>query len=271
MFYEKRKNDIFICDRAYSGRLACEAHMHYHLELVYMYGGDSVGYVDSERHEIPEDSLFLTFPNQLHAYESHMKERYLLIIVNPVLMPQLANVFDNMTLEDPVLRDVSGHPELHGILSSIRAESKREWDSFSSAKIRGLTEALFAELLRHMPLRDRIQGDSGAFREVIHYCAQNFDRELSLSLLAEELHMSKYYISHLFGSRINMKFNEYVNSLRVSAASRYLSGTDKSITEISELVGFGTPRTFNRAFLKQFGKSPSEYRAECSIPPNGNK
>ena len=68
-----------------------------------------------------------------------------------------------------------------------------------------------------------------------------------------------------------MKFNDYINSLRVSAASRYLSGTDKSITEISELVGFGTSRTFNRAFLKQFGKSPSEYRAESVIPPNGNK
>ena len=271
MFYEKRKNDIFIADRVYGGKLACEAHMHYHLELAYLYEGDSVGCVDSERYEIPEDSVFLTFPNQFHSYESHMKERFLLIIVNPVLLPQLSHVFDNMTPEEPVLRGVSSYPELHRILETIRAEEKKERDAFSSAKFHGLTEALFAELLRNMPLRDRIKGDSGALHEVINYCAQNFDRELSLSVLAEELHMSKYYISHLFGSRIHMKFNDYINSLRVSAASRYLSGTDKSITEISELVGFGTPRTFNRAFLKQFGKSPSEYRAESVIPPNGNK
>ena len=268
MFYEKRKNDIFICDRDSGGRLACEAHMHYHMELVYLYEGSSVGYVDSERYEIPEDSVFLTFPNQLHTYETRMQEKYLIIIVNPVLMPQLTNIFDNMILEEPVLRGVSGYPELHRILENIRAEEKRARDAFSSAKFRGLTEALFAELLRRMPLRDRIVGDSDALRKVIHYCAQNFDRELSLSVLAEELHMSKYYISHLFGSRIHMKFNDYINSLRVSAASRYLSGTDKSITEISELVGFGTPRTFNRAFLKQFGKSPRDYRAEHSILPS---
>lgn len=270
MFYEKRKNDIFVSDRRNGGKLAFDAHMHYHLELVYMYDGASVGYIDSVRHDIPCDSIFLSFPNQLHAYESYTAEHYLLIIVNPVLMPQLATCFDTMTPEDPILRNVSQYPELHSILERIRTEEKRERDAFSSAKFHGLVQALFAELLRHMPLRDQIKGDSGALREIVNFCARNFDREITLSTLADELHMSKYYISHLFGSHVNMKFNDYINSLRVSAACRYLSGTDKSITEISEIVGFGTPRTFNRAFLKQFGKSPSEYRVESTLQPFEN-
>ena len=41
---------------------------------------------------------------------------------------------------------------------------------------------------------------------------------------------------------------------------RRLRHTDDSITEISEQVGFGTLRTFNRAFSKQIGMSPSLYR-----------
>jgi AraC-like DNA-binding protein len=36
--------------------------------------------------------------------------------------------------------------------------------------------------------------------------------------------------------------------------------SDASITEICEQVGFNTLRTFNRAFIKQMGVSPSEYR-----------
>ena len=78
--------------------------------------------------------------------------------------------------------------------------------------------------------------------------------------MEEELHLSKYYISHLFGSKIGTGFNDYINALRVSEACRYLRRTNKSITEISALVGFGTLRTFNRAFFKQVGMSPSEYR-----------
>ena len=37
---------------------------------------------------------------------------------------------------------------------------------------------------------------------------------------------------------------------------------DESVTEIAYAVGFGTLRTFNRAFIKQLGCSPSEYRRE---------
>ena len=271
MFYEKRKNDLFISLRHQNGRLKCGAHLHYHLELVWLYEGDSTAYIDAVEHPLPCDSIFLSFPNQLHAYQTHTTESYMLMIVNPVIMPLLAPYFDTMLPEDPVLENVSSYPELQQLLCEIRDESGRERDALSSPKLHGLVLSLFAELFRHMSLRDQIQGDSGALKEVINYCARNFDRELSLSLLSEELHMSKYYISHLFGNHIRMKFNDYVNSLRVSAACRYLTGTDKSVTEISELVGFGTPRTFNRAFLKQFGKSPSEYRAENTaiLPKSG--
>ena len=62
-------------------------------------------------------------------------------------------------------------------------------------------------------------------------------------------------------NRLNMGFNDYINSIRVSNACKYLKKTELSITEISDVVGFNTMRTFNRAFQKQLGVTPSEYRA----------
>ena len=59
-----------------------------------------------------------------------------------------------------------------------------------------------------------------------------------------------------------MGFNDYINSIRVSNACKYLTKSDRSVTEISDLVGFNTMRTFNRAFQKQMGMTPSEYRAK---------
>ena len=83
----------------------------------------------------------------------------------------------------------------------------------------------------------------------------------ALELLEKELHISKYYVSHVMHEKLNVGFNEYVNSLRVSNACIYLLKTDMSITEISDAVGFNSIRTFNRAFAKQMKVSPSEYRA----------
>ena len=214
MFYEKRKNDVFVAARKGNGKLRCGAHMHYHLELVYMHGGSSSGIIDSVEYPIPCDSVFLSFPNQLHAYESCDYEDYTIVIVNPVTMPELSQYFDNMLPEYPVLENVSSYPELYDLLEIIRREEKSEKDALSSAKFHGLLTATFAELFRHMPMRDVVKGDSGALKEILNYCARNFNREISLSLLADELHMSKYYISHLFGSHVNMKFNDYINSLR---------------------------------------------------------
>ena len=120
--------------------------------------------------------------------------------------------------------------------------------------------ALLGLIFKYLPAERTNLEVSRAMRSVIDYCVRNYNKELTLAVLAEELHMSKYYISHLFGKEFNMKFNDYINSLRVSAACRLLCDTTKSVTEISEEVGFATARTFNRAFSKQYRLSPTEYR-----------
>ena len=103
-------------------------------------------------------------------------------------------------------------------------------------------------------------GDSDALRAIVSYCTQNFSENLSLSMLEEKLHLNKYYISHLFSGKLGLRFNDYINSLRISEACKLLANSDLSITDISERVGFNTLRTFNRAFIKQMHCSPSAYR-----------
>jgi AraC-like DNA-binding protein len=124
----------------------------------------------------------------------------------------------------------------------------------------GYVLAFFGELLRSMDLYGPDSGELSALKNIVDYCSKNYTKEISLELLSKELHMSKYYISHIFGNRLNMRFNDYINSLRISKACLLLADNDKSITAVSDSVGFSTIRTFNRAFLKQTGRSPSEYR-----------
>ena len=112
--------------------------------------------------------------------------------------------------------------------------------------------------------------DSGALRAIVSFCTANFAENLSLALLEEKLHLNKYYISHLFSKKLGLRFNDYINSLRISEACRYLLNSDTSITEISELVGFNTQRTFNRAFIKAMGQTPGEYRKSNFIFKNNS-
>ena len=264
MYYENRNYDIYIRDQLDGkGHLGCRLHLHYHVEIVYMKEGNSVAVVDGQEYKLSTDSLLVVFPNKPHAYISTEEERYVISILSPNIMPEVVQLFDSYEPKTPVLEKVSSYPELYKtleLISSFPTWGKESDGKRTSVVRRGYAVALLGQIFRHFPMEKTNVECSRAMRTVIDYCVRNYNRELSLALLSEELHMSKYYISHLFGKEFNMKFNDYINSLRISAACRLLCDTTKSITEISEEVGFATARTFNRAFSKQYNISPTEYR-----------
>ena len=101
-------------------------------------------------------------------------------------------------------------------------------------------------------------GDQDTVKNILKYCMENYTEPLSLELLSKELHLNKYYISHIFQERMHISFKDFINSLRVESACNLL-GKSSSITDIAYAAGFSSVRTFNRAFLKHMHMTPSDY------------
>lgn len=266
--YETRRKD-FYCWAGDGARpsLTCWPHLHYHIELVYMLEGESTAYADTTAYALEAGDIFISFPNQLHQFKSAAPERYMLIIISPDIMPEMSRLFIEELPTAAVLKHADRNPHLLNLMQVAFKEgaSNAPWrDNI----IRGAMQAFFGELFRLLPLVKRQELGQHALQSVLNYCTRNFTRDLTLKLLEEELHLSKYYISHLFSERVGIHFNDYVNSLRISDACRLLRQTDMCMTEISDAVGFGTLRTFNRAFSKQMGLSPSEYRRSDAQQPS---
>ncbi len=262
--YETRNED-FYCrshDASHRGRLNCSPHLHYHIEFGVYKQGKTDFYVDSVKYELEPGDVFIAFPNQIHSYETLEEEYYDLVIVNPDTLPELASVFATCVPCMSVLKSCKSTKRLRELMDRICHAILSPEGQYREVMIKGYMLSFFGELLSVMPLSDTKLGDSHALKTVVNYCTQNFSKDLSLSILENELHISKYYISHLFSGKLKVRFNDYINSLRISEACRRLRRTDDTVTEISESVGFGTLRTFNRAFTKQMGMSPSEYKKQ---------
>ena len=260
--YEKRNSKFF--HSVYRGRpLACGSHLHRHIEVVYMFEGHSGALVDSRPVDIHEDCLFIVFPSQVHSYEGLDPQAYHLMIIDPDLFPELSSKFDGTLPENPVLENASAHPELLTLLELIRKanqDRKNTDEQSSEAALRGLGLAFLSLFLDLLPL-EKSEGRNGdSVRKVLDYCAMHYTEDISLEELSRSLHMSKYYVSHIFSDQLHTGFIDYINTLRLSEACRYLESTEKNVTEIGELVGFGTTRTFNRVFKSRYQVSPSEYR-----------
>ncbi len=263
--YEQKRLDIEFHDRMQvPSRLQCTPHLHRELELVWMLDGHAQSYADSVSAPLESGDVYLSFPNQIHHFDSFAPERYYLLIIKPDMTPDLMELFHTGTPSSPVIRGAGNDPrvrELFLALNEVCARSQASNDSgYSQTLKRGYLLALLSELLSRMTVSKLNVGDSGALRSIVSFCAQNFSEDLSLSMLEDRLHLNKYYISHLFSEKLGMRFNDYINSLRISEACGLLLNSKLSITEISEHVGFNTLRTFNRAFMKQLSVSPSDYR-----------
>jgi AraC-like DNA-binding protein len=91
------------------------------------------------------------------------------------------------------------------------------------------------------------------------------DGELTLPRLAARLSVSTHHLSQVINERLERSFNDFVNSYRVEEAKRRLadpSAGHYSLIAIAEDVGFNSKSSFNAAFKKQTGMTPSEFRKQ---------
>jgi AraC-like DNA-binding protein len=83
---------------------------------------------------------------------------------------------------------------------------------------------------------------------------------LSLNKLSESVSESENHISETLSQFLHTKFFQFVNGFRIEEAKKALEDSDKLITSIAFDVGFNSKSTFNTAFKKIVGYSPSAYR-----------
>lgn len=89
------------------------------------------------------------------------------------------------------------------------------------------------------------------------------DPEISLTSMAERLHLSPGYLSQLINSHAGIGFNDLINLHRVNAAMVMLQHPDYSnytVHAIALEAGFNTKSCFYRAFKKNTGFTPTEFK-----------
>ena len=258
---QKTKEFAFYDHRDGTSLLRQPPHLHRDLELVCLWEGEIDLRVDATAYSMRSGDLLLIFPDQVHSFEDERDARYYRIRVSPDLFPDLAAEFHGNAPASPILIGALYLSKIRSLLDTLEElvrdpEGEHE---YSQSVRRGYLQALLSELLSMTAVR-RVGKETVTVRAIVAFCTANFAESLSLDLLSERLGLNQFYISRLFGERVGLPFNDFINLLRLCEACRYLRHTKLSVSDICERVGFNTPRTFNRAFLKHFGTSPSEYR-----------
>ena len=93
------------------------------------------------------------------------------------------------------------------------------------------------------------------------------DSSLTLQKLADIIGISPQHLSQTINERMNQNFFDFVNCYRIKEAKRLLvdpKGELLTILAIAEEVGFNSKSSFNTAFKKITGMTPTEYKKSLS-------
>lgn len=92
------------------------------------------------------------------------------------------------------------------------------------------------------------------------------DPLVSLDKVARQVKMPGKHLSQLLNEMYGLNFNEYINKYRIEKAKALMSEDakkEKNLLEIAYEVGFNSKTTFNIAFKKFTGNTPSEFRTRA--------
>ncbi len=246
-----------------SQTLTRDPHFHKEIEIVYVIKGSTVAYADADCFELKEGDIYISFPNQIHHYENTEIGEYFLIIANPELIFGAKDLlYNNIPKVNALYSD--NNALLQSIISQYR---KSEGEYYEIVQV-GLINELMGNMLPKFSLKSRGATDNSTIQNIFKYCSDNFNNKITLANVSDNLHLSVYHISRLLNSKVGLGFSEYINMLRINRACELLEETDMKTSEISEEVGFGSIRSFNRAFIEQSGLTPLKYRKKIRCELN---
>lgn len=97
-------------------------------------------------------------------------------------------------------------------------------------------------------------------RRIKEYIDKHYMEPITLQSMGEALHISPYYLSHVFKQMSGYSPVQYLLRRRIGEAQTLLITTDLSITRIAEMVGYDTQSYFNLQFTKNVGMPPNKFR-----------
>lgn len=118
---------------------------------------------------------------------------------------------------------------------------------------------------RYLDSKQNCKAISAVCEKAIEYMHRHVFEKFSLDTLASKLKISKGYLSRTFKDQVGMTLSEYSRLVKINRAKTLLSSSDKSISEISDLLSFNSQSHFGRTFLEIVHMTPAKYRAQSKI------
>lgn len=256
--YEIRKTDLTVKRNDYE--LLFPEHIHKYIEIAYVFKGRQKIKADNEEFTLNEGDCAVIFPDMVHSYPGSRQKGYdvLILMCDPKLFGALFPDIKGFTPESPFLSRKRINDKLRFAFNSLDPNAEFSVNfSWTCVIMSYLLEIIKPKKREKAPVEDMTY-------KIVKYIEENYTDDIDRKSLAKAFNVSECYISRIFSNNLHMNLRNYLGLLRTEYAASLIRTSNYSLTEIGQMSGFGSIRTFNRIFKAAYGIAPNEYRTNIS-------
>lgn len=250
-------------------------HWHDCMEIIYCLKGRIKINIETETHVIGAEELEIINFDEAHSLKGLDKENKILLFqIDTTFFNKYYNIDNMFFYTESSVKDAQKHSkyeELRNYLSILLCEMAQKGEDFED-----VIEDTLVDLLYHLinNFHYLIYDEEGLkeneeqferYDRVIKYIYSNYNNKISLQDIARREYLSSHYLSTSMKTTVGYSFNDFVNLTRVEEAIKLLLDTEKTISEISEELGFSHTRYFNKHFKKHYKCTPMQYRKKYYV------
>ncbi|GGF79182.1 AraC family transcriptional regulator [Paenibacillus albidus] len=250
-------------------------HWHQCCEIMFVHGGQGNVVVNQQMYDIRRGMLFFFQPYQLHRIYSEVSPacpfQRTIFYIDPQVAENLLQGFAKRKAMFTALwqgKDTQYAFDLgerSGILEWALMNYEQSTQGNTEEDAESLT-MLLLQLLNCIGTGDPLLLHTGEHRKlrysekIMGWIEEHYHEEVNLEQLAEEIHLSKSYVSRIFHQETGGRLVDYLTARRIKQACRLLGTTDMSVEQIGIAVGFPNASYFNQLFKRVLGTTPLKYR-----------
>jgi YesN/AraC family two-component response regulator len=257
-------NDFILSVQVYTPKTGNRAFVHYHDEYQFTLPvADIEAFLHVDRYITAKTNVLYYIPsNAEHGFTKDLKKIvFTRFIITKRFWEEVALKYvPGVKLDVPVEFPISY--ELKELMNLFKMEC-RKGEKNNESVINLYATMLCVQLMKDCRRVQTCSNDKKVklnIDNVGEYIFAHCEKNITLDFLAEALGITKYHFIRIFCKKMGETPHSYLIKARLSRAKTLLEGNQYSVSEISDLLSFSTPHYFSKAFKKNTGLSPQQYR-----------
>ncbi len=248
-------------------------HSHTHYECYFFLEGSVVYCVEDKEYRLKSGDIMLMPPNTTHHpkfIDENKPYRRFVLWIHKDLMDSLSRSFREITFGYDLIKenkqyhyspDYIAYNELFGSLLDLWQECNENRPFKTLTCINHIITILLKinRIIYEQNNKIISTPKKDLSSLIFDFINANITEDLTLEQIAEQFFVSKYYVSHIFKENLGISLHQYIIKKRLNAC-RYAITSGEPITQVAEKFGFSDYTAFFRAFKKEYGISPKDYR-----------